>query len=219
VILPPETYLEELRKICNQHEVLLIFDEVVTSSGRTGTMFACEHYGVVPDMLVMGKGLTSGYIPGAAVIAREDLQIFDAANPDEFRHVHTHCGTPIMCRAAITNLNIILRDKLMDNAATVGAYLLEGLHKFVSEFEIVGDARGKGLICGLEIVKNKETKEPDFDKANLIIKSCAQKGLLVQLSPKWVNSVLVFFPPLIINKGHVDTALNILRDVLREIRV
>lgn len=218
VILPPETYLKELRRICDENEVLLIFDEVVTAAGRTGRMFACEHYDVAPDMLVTGKGLTSGYIPGAAVIVREDLEMFDVADPNEFRHVHTHCGTPIMCKAAITNLNIILRDKLMENATTIGGYLLKELQDLVKEFEIMGDARGKGLLCGLEIVKNKEGKEPDFDKANLIVEKCEQKGLLIQLSPKWVNSVLVFIPPLIINKEHVDIALEILRDSIKEAR-
>jgi len=218
VIVFPDDYLPELREICNRHNVLLILDEIVTGFGRTGKMFCCEHYNVVPDMLVIGKGFTSGYIAGAAVIVPEHFKIYDPTDPNETRQVHSMSGSPLACIAAITNINVILRDKLVENAHKMGEYLLKGLKKLQEKSKIVGDVRGKGLLAGIELVKDKKSKEPDKDKEKAVIEKCKEKGLIVEGRCGGPQSVIVLHPPLIVNEEHIDIALEILNDVIEEVQ-
>lgn len=215
IIVPPDDYLPELRKICDRYGLPLILDEVVTGFGRTGKMFCCEHYDVVPDMLVLGKGFTSGYVPGSAVVVSGEMEIYDPSKPTEPFHLHTHSAIPLTCTAAMTNIRMIIRDRLYENAARVGDYLLRGLQDLVEENEVCGEARGKGLLCGLEIVKDKKSKQPELEKTDLIVRRCLKRGLLMEEGMGTENSLLVFHPPLIVNEEHVDTALAILGDVLR----
>jgi 4-aminobutyrate aminotransferase-like enzyme len=215
VITFPDDYLPKLREICNRHNVLLILDEIVTGFGRTGKMFCCEHYNVVPDMLVIGKGFTSGYAAGAGVIVPENFKIYDPTSPEETRQVHSLSGSPLACAAAITTINIIVRDKLADNARKMGEYLLEGLKDLQEKSKIIGDVRGKGLLIGIELVKNKNSKEPDRVKERMIIEECKSRGLIVEGRCGGPQSVIVLHPPLIVDKEHIDTALNILSEVIK----
>lgn len=218
VIVFPDDYLPGLREVCNRHNVLLILDEIVTGFGRTGKIFCCEHYDVVPDMLVIGKGFTSGYAAGAAVIVPEHFKIYDLTNPDETRQVHSLSGSPLACIAAITNINIILRDKLAGNAQEMGEYLLEGLKDLQEKSKVIGDVRGKGLLVGIELVKNKKNKEPDKNKERIIIEKCKERGLIIEGRCGGPQSVIVLHPPLTVDKEHIDRALNILTDIIEQVQ-
>lgn len=217
VIVFPDEYLSKLREICDRYHLLLILDEVVTGFGRTGRMFCCEHYDVVPDMLVIGKGFTSGYVAGAAVVLPEHVSLYDPTDPHETRQVHSMSGSPLACTAAITNINIIVRDKLAENAAEMGRFLLEGLRDLQEHNPIIGDVRGKGLLAGIELVKDKKTKEPDKEKERRVIEACKARGLIVEGRCGGPQSVIVLHPPLIVNKEHIDTALQILSDAIEEV--
>ena len=218
VIVFPNDYLPGLKQICRRHNVLLILDEVVTGFGRTGKMFCCQHYDVVPDMLVIGKGFTSGYAAGAAVIVAEHFNIYDPTNPKETRQVHSLSGSPLTCAAAISNINIILREKLTENARKMGQYLLEGLQELQEKSEIIGDVRGKGLLVGIELIKNKKSRQPDKEKEIMIIEKCKERGLIVEGRCGGPQSVIILHPPLIVGKEHIDEALSILTDVILTMR-
>lgn len=210
VIVPPEGYLPELRRLCDKYGILLIFDEVVTGIGRTGTMFACEHWDVTPDILVLGKALTGGYIPGSAVIVRQDIG--NALNKLVL-HGHTHSAYPLMCASASKNLEIIQRDHLCDHVRDVGMYLMRRLDELKAEFPVIGDVRGIGLLQGIEIVKDRDTKEPDHALGLALFKDFLSKGLVTELESRanLNNCVIVLHPPLITQKEHVDAAVDIMR--------
>ena len=215
VIVPPDRYLPELRKICDRKRVLLILDEVVTGFGRTGRIFCYQHYDIVPDFLVLGKGITSGYIPGSAVLASGELDIYDPDSPTETLHWHTHCANPLMCAAAIISANIILRENLPENATKVGRFFLKGLLDLAEESKGLGDARGKGLLHGLEIVEDKESRKPSFPKMEKIARECVKNGLIVETCGGTDIAVIVFHPPLNISEEHAQSALDILGKAVR----
>lgn len=210
VIIPPEGYLEKLREICDKYDALLIFDEVVTGIGRTGTMFACEHSGVEPDILVTGKALTGGYIPGSAVIMREDIGAF----MDKIvLHGHTHTAYPLMCRSALTNLEIIRREKLCDHSARMGEFLLNSLKKLSARIPQMGEIRGRGLLIGFEVVKDKGGNEPDYELGKKLFQDFLDRGLIVELESfrHLDTSVIVFHPPLILQKEHAERIMDIIK--------
>ena len=150
VIVPPPGYLQELRAFCDRTGILLILDEVVTGMGRTGALFACQHEGIRPDVLVLGKGLTAGYIPGSAVLVSEEI----GKKVDPFHlHGHTHSGYPLMAAAALKTLEILERDRLVEHAATMGKVLGAGLLELQKRHACVGDVRGRGLLWGIELVR------------------------------------------------------------------
>jgi len=210
VIVPPDRYLPELRKVCERQGVLLILDEVVTGFGRTGRMFCYQHYDIVPDLLVLGKGITSGYIPGSAVVASGKLDVYDPKNPEETLHWHTHCANPLMCAAAVASAKILLREKLPENAMKVGRFFLKGLLDLTEANKVLGDARGKGLLHGLEVVENKESKRPSFLKMEKIARACIRNGLIVETCGGTDIAVIVFHPPLNVTEEHAERALEIL---------
>lgn len=215
VIVPPDGYLPALRRLCDKHAVLLIFDEVVTGIGRTGKMFACQHWNVAPDILVSGKALTGGYIPGSAVIARQDI---GEALDSVVLHGHTHSAYPLMCASAIKNLEIILRDRLCEHARDVGEYLKSRLLQLKSEFPVIGDVRGIGLLQGIEIVRDPSTKEPDHKLGQVLFEDFLSRGLITELESRknLNNCVIVLHPPLITQKEHVDMAIDIMRRSFRD---
>ena len=163
IIDPPEEYLPLLREICDRHNVLLIFDEIITGIGRTGNMFAAETFGVVPDMLCIGKGLGGGYAPLSAMICRRPIADAFwgpiAKNPG-FVEGHTFEGNPISCAAGIAVLREILERDLCANARAQGERLRTGFQRLAKKHGIIGDIRGKGLFQGIEFVRNPATKEP-----------------------------------------------------------
>ena len=211
VIVPPKGYFAALRALCDKYGILLILDEVVTGYGRTGKWFACEHFDVVPDILVTGKALTGGYIPGSAVIMRTDI----GEKLDELTlHGHTHSNYPLMCASALKNLEIIRHRRLVENSQEVGEYLHQKLMTLKEEFEPVGDVRGLGLLQGIEIVKDRETKQADYKLGEALFQKMLKDGLVTELESRenLNNCVIVLHPPLITSKEDVDLAVQIIRN-------
>jgi adenosylmethionine-8-amino-7-oxononanoate aminotransferase len=208
IVVPPPEYLPRLREICDRHGVLLILDEVITGFGRTGAMFAAEHWDVVPDIMTLAKGLSSGYAPIAATICREPIaRQFGGANAKPLAHLLTYGGQPVACAAALANLDILQRERLVENAAEQGRYLLSRLHDLAVHHPTVGDVRGLGLLCALELVVNRDTKElfrfdgPELPRLPEIL---AELGLLTRVDPH-----LYLAPPLCIQRHEVDQLVSI----------
>ncbi len=212
IIDPPPEYLPMLREICDRHNVLLIFDEIITGMGRTGRMFAAETFGVLPDMICCGKGLGGGYAPISALICRDKIaRAFwgDApANPG-FVEGHTFEGNPISCAAGIACIREILERDLCGNARAMGDRLRSGLERLRDKFPIIGDIRGKGLFLGIELVRDRATKER-FSAATsigmLIGRRALANGLLTRFDPHW----MAFGPPLVVTENDVDQIVAIL---------
>ncbi|WP_179137345.1 aminotransferase family protein [Candidatus Entotheonella palauensis] len=214
IVVPPVEYLPRLREICDRHGVLLILDEVITGFGRTGKMFASEHWGVVPDIMTLAKGLSSGYAPIAATVCRQPIaDVFGGANGKAIGHLLTFGGQPVACAAALANLEILQRENLVGNAEQQGAYLLSRLHDLASRHPSVGDVRGLGLLCALELVADRRTQQPfpvDGPEINYLLKTLAELGVLTR-----AEGNLYLAPPLCIARheidelaGIVDTALS-----------
>lgn len=211
VIVPPDDYFPRLRQICDQYEVLLIADEVITGFGRTGQMFGLNRYGIQPDLLSFAKGITSGYQPLGGVQISEPIYdaIQTAPDTDVWMHGFTYSGHATACAVALKNVEIIEREKLVDNGFEMGARLRMGLES-LKEFAVVGDVRGIGLIYGVEIVTDREAKTADLALTARITKLCQDRGLRTRN----VGSTLAFSPPLSINSDEVDEIVRILGSVL-----
>jgi len=216
IIDPPSEYLPRLREICSQHDVLLIFDEIITGAGRTGHLFAAETFGVTPDLLCLGKGLTAGYAPLSALLCSERVaRAFwgDApANPG-FVEGHTYEGNPVSCAAAIATLEEMFDRDLLANARRMGQRLREGLAS-LSRHGIVGDIRGKGLFLGVEWVEDLTTRRQFDPPIGVEIgRRALENGLLTRFDPHW----LALGPPLIITEDQVDEILSILDRSVSEV--
>ncbi len=207
--IPPPGYWKMVRQACNDHGALLIFDEIPTGLGKTGKMFACEHDDVVPDILVLGKALGGGILPIAAVLAKSEL---DVAGEFAFGH-YTHEKNPVTAKAALTTIEIIEQEGLVENAAVLGKYMLEQLKILKAEHSSIGDVRGRGLLIGVELVLNQEEKTPADDLAEDVLYRCLSKGLSFKLT---MGNVLTLTPPLIITKTQIDLALKIIDQSLSE---
>jgi adenosylmethionine-8-amino-7-oxononanoate aminotransferase len=211
VNVPPASYWPQLRAVCDKHNVLLIADEVVTGLGRTGSLFGCRGWGVKPDVMTMAKGLTSGYIPlGATVLGERVAAAYDKDSAHAlFMHGLTYSGHPVACAAAIAVLDLTLREQLTENAREVGAYFLASMQETLAKHEPIGDVRGKGLMLAVELVKDRETKEPYTARdayPGKITEFCAKAGMIV----RGVGGTFIISPPLIFTKKHVDQAVDIL---------
>ncbi len=198
---PPEGYFERIRQICDKYGVLLIIDEVIVGFGRTGKMFASEHYRIRPDILTMAKQLTSGYAPlGAAATTRK---IADAI--PTFLHLHTYGNHPVCCAAALASLDIIEKEKLVANAAEMGKMFLDGL-RGLTKHPIVGEARGLGLWCAIEIVQDKKKRLPFPAKEN-ITNQLAVAGRSHGAIFRGMGNALEFAPPLSISRKEVEEGI------------
>ncbi len=212
VIDPPPEYLPLLREICDRHNVLLIFDEIITGIGRTGELFAAETFNVLPDLVCVGKGLSGGYAPLSAMLCRKPLaDAFwgPAATNPGFVEGHTFEGNPISCAAGLAVLREILERDLLANARVQGQRLRAGLERLAREHGVIGDIRGKGLFLGIELVRDATTKErfrcdPPFGVQ--VGRRALENGLLCRFDPHWI----AFGPPLTITAEHVDEILAIL---------
>jgi adenosylmethionine-8-amino-7-oxononanoate aminotransferase len=215
-VVPGDNYWPRLREICDKYGVLLIADEVITGFGRTGKMFATEHWGVVPDMMTVAKGLTSGYIPMGGCITRGEISDAFIGSPKaSFKHVITFGGHPVAAAAALKNIEIMENEGMVQNAATMGTYLLDGLKEMKEKYQMIGDVRGLGLFCGVEIVADRETKEyfpPEADLANRITSGFAENGLLLRGGDR-----MNVAPPLCITRGEVDDLLGIMDKVFDQV--
>ncbi len=200
--VPPPGFWKQVREACNAHGALLIFDEIPTGLGKTGKFFACEHDDVVPDMIVLGKSLGGGILPIAATIARSDL---DVCGDFAIGH-YTHEKNPVTARAALATIEIIEEEGLVARAAELGDYALDRLRELAARSSNVGDVRGRGLMIGVEIVADKETRAPGNELAEKIYYRCLDAGLSFKISQ---GCVLTLSPPLVISKADLERALQI----------
>ena len=202
-IVPAPNYWPRLREICDKYGCLLIADEVITGFGRTGKMFACEHWGITPDIMTVAKGITSGYIPmGGAILRKSIADSFVGSQKAAFRHVITFGGHPVAAAASLKNLEIMERECLADNSAKMGRYLLDGLEELKEKHAIIGDVRGLGLFCGLEVVKDRQTKEyfpPEAELASRLTQAFSNQGILLR-----GGDMMNIMPPLCVTTGEID---------------
>jgi adenosylmethionine-8-amino-7-oxononanoate aminotransferase len=211
VIVPPDDYFPLTTRICEKYDVLLIADEVITGFGRTGGMFATRGWDVQPDILSFAKGITSGYKPLGGIQISDEIHdtIMSAPEDEAWMHGYTYSGHATACAVGRKNIEIIERDGLAENAQKMGKRLLDGLET-LKEFPQVDNVRGRGLLCGIEIVKNRETREPDGATAGQVARACQEKGLRTRV----LDNTLAFSPPLIITAEEVDQIVEILGNVL-----
>ena len=214
--VPGDNYWPRLREICDRYGVLLIADEVITGFGRTGKMFATEHWGVVPDMMTVAKGITSGYIPMGGCITRGEISdAFIGSQKASFKHVITFGGHPVAAAAALKNIEIMEEEGMVENAAKQGVYLLDGLNEMKEKYQMIGDVRGLGLFCGLELVADRGTKEyfpAEADLANRITQGVAENGLLLRGGDR-----MNVAPPLCITSSEVDDLVTIMDKVFDQV--
>lgn len=206
-IVPPARFLQRLREIADRHGILLIFDEVQCGMGRTGRMWASEHFGVVPDILVTAKGIASG-MPLGLTVARSEIMGWEPG-----AHASTFGGNPLACAAALETIRL-LQEKYIANAARMGGYLMQRLSGWTGKHPRVGDVRGLGLMIGIELVKDQASREPDPEGRHRVIQSAFHKGLLLLGCGE---STIRLMPPLILEPEHADFALDILEQCISEI--
>jgi adenosylmethionine-8-amino-7-oxononanoate aminotransferase len=217
VIPPTPGYWPRLREVCDRHEVLLIADEVITGFGRTGRWFGLEHWGVQPDMMTVAKAITSAYVPLAGCIYSRGIhEAIQSAPPDaKFMHGYTNAGHPTACAVALANLDIIEREGLVDRASEMGERLLRGLDG-LRELPRVGEVRGLGLLAGLELVADKETRAP-FEPSEAVgpraVKEMRSRGLITRVK----GDSILLAPPLSVEASEVDRIIEIVRESIQAV--
>jgi 4-aminobutyrate aminotransferase len=205
-IVPPPEFHRELKKIAEKYGILLVADEVQSGMGRTGKMFAMEHFGVTPDMTALAKGIASG-MPLGALVARADIMDWEAGS-----HASTFGGNPLSCQAALATIKLI-QEKLMDNAALRGNYFKNSLLELQKSHECMGDVRGLGLMIAVELVRDRNSKKPDKSLRDKIIQNSFKKGLLLLGCGE--NSIR-FCPALSVSSEEIDTCLDIFEEAVKE---
>ena len=208
-VVPPDIFMQRLREIATQHGMLLVVDEVQSGMGRTGKMFAIEHTGVHPDVVTMAKGIASG-LPLGVATARSEIISWPPGT-----HASTFGGNPVSCAASLATIKL-LRESLVKNAEVVGAHLLEGAKVLMEKHRIVGDVRGRGLMIGLELVRDRQTKERATKERDAVVRACFSRGLLILGAGQ--NSIRLS-PPLVLTKQQADTAVQILDQALAGVGV
>jgi 4-aminobutyrate aminotransferase len=206
-IVPPPEFIQELSKLARKHGMLLIADEVQSGIGRTGKMFAVEHFGVQPDILVAAKGIASG-LPMGVTIASERIMDWPAG-----AHSNTFGGNPVASAAALATIRLV-ENGLMQNAAEVGQYLLDQLKQLAERHQLIGDVRGRGLMIGVELVRDRQTKERATSERDALVMSAFRRGLLVLAAG--ANTIRLS-PPLMLTREQADIAVAILADAFAEI--
>ncbi len=211
IIVPPLEYFKEVRKILDQYEILLIDDEVQTGFGRTGKMFGLEHYGVKPDIITMAKGIAAG-LPLGACTAKEEIG--NAFEPGD--HLSTFGGNPVSCAAALANIDVLLSERLPEEAHIKGRDVMKRLGEMMRKHPLIGDIRGKGLMIGIELVQSRETKEPASQEASKVREACRKRGVLVGHGGIKSNVIRVQ-PPLVVSTEELDQVINTLSESLDEV--
>ena len=223
VLVPPDTYLPQVRQVCDRYGVLLIFDEVVSGFGRTGTMFGYEHWSVKPDIFTLAKGISSGYMPLAATVVNQNIfETFLGESDDltHFRHINTYSGHPVSTAVGLRNIEIIEAEKLHQRSRQMGAILKDQLEELI-EHPYVGEVRGKGLLLGLELVADKTQKTPLAPQQTAtIVKDCKAAGILIGRNGNTVpglSNVLILAPPLILTEMEIDKIVSVLKTSLNNV--
>ena len=211
IVPAPDKYLQKLREICNKHGIYLIFDEVKIGVGRTGDFFGFEKSGVVPDAVVFGKPIASG-LPLSGVIGRSEILDAGVAT-----HLFTTAGNPVSTAAGLATLNVVEKEQLMNKALELGEFLKNGLIELKNKHEIIGDIRGRGLVQGIELVKDRKTKEPASRETAKISFRAFQNGLIAPYVGIHSN-VLEFTPPLVITKEEIKEGIDILDKSIKEVK-
>jgi taurine-pyruvate aminotransferase len=219
ILIPPDNYLPAVKEICEENGVLLIVDEVICGFGRTGKPFGYQNYGVKPDIVTMAKGITSAYFPLSATAVRREIYETFAGDTDyeRLRHVNTFGGHPAGCAVAIRNLEIIEEEDLVGRSAEMGEQLRKELSG-LDDHPNVGDVRNKGLLFGIELVEDKETKEPaSTERVAAAISGCKERGLVIANNADTVaglNNVLTLAPPLSITDGDLEFIARVLKETI-----
>ena len=210
---PPKEYFPRIREICDKYEALFIADEIFTGFGKTGKMFACEHYNVIPDIMTIGKGLSSGYFPISATIVKP--KVYEAflgpTHKQAFMHGQTYQGHPLGCAVALKNTEIIEREKLVENAEIVGKYLRKKLEG-TSKYSRVASIRGKGLLQSIELIDNVTGKEISYEEGMKLKEKAYRLGLIC----KFQASSLMLYPSLTLTKKEVEKMAEIINQVLSD---
>ena len=219
ILLPPEGYVEEVAEICERTGALLIIDEVICGFGRLGKKFGHQHYGIKPDIVTMAKGITSSYMPlSATAVRRELFEKFEGAGEySRLRHINTFGGHPAACAVAVKNLEIMEKEDLPERSAVMGERLLDELRSLEDNAH-VGEVRGKGLLIGIEMVEDKESKQPaSADRVAAVISGCKERGLIVGKNGDTIpgfNNVLTLCPPLNITDEDLAFMVETLKESL-----
>ena len=198
VLLPPNDFLPALREICDEKNILLIFDEVQTGFGRTGKVFACEHWNVIPDIMCLAKSIAGGLPMGATFAKEEVMNSFQRGE-----HSSTFSGNPLICAAASASIDVLIEEKLPERAANLGEYLKNKLTNLAEKHKVIREVRGLGLMIGMET---------RFDVYNILI-GCMEKGVLVLDAGR---NVVRFLPPLVIDQKQIDKVVNVLDEVMEQ---
>ncbi|HEY1305574.1 MAG TPA: acetyl ornithine aminotransferase family protein [Vicinamibacterales bacterium] len=206
-VVPPNVFHERLRQLTSKHGMLLLVDEVQSGMGRTGKMFAIEHTGVKPDVVTMAKGIASG-LPLGVATAKSDVISWPPGT-----HASTFGGNPVACAASLATLKL-LREGLVKNAETVGAYMMAGAKALMDKHRMIGDVRGRGLMIGLELVRDRQTKERATGERDAVVQDCFRRGLLVLGAGQ---NAIRLCPPLVLTKEQADTAIKILDQALASV--
>ena len=207
-IFPPPEFIPRLREICDKRNVVLFLDEILTGMGRTGTWFACEHYDIVPDIMTVGKGLGNGFPVTAMVVTDKHKDFLEKISASS-----SYGGNPVACAAALATIEVIEEEKLLENANRIEKVVMNRLEKMKKGNPIVGDVRGKGCLFGIELVKDKDSKEPFDEAGKLVYQRAFQKGLA------WIPAghILRLSPPLIIPPKMADKGMDILEEAIVEV--
>jgi len=215
VIVPPENYIRRVREICDRYGVLLIYDEVVSGFGRLGKMFGYQHWGAEADIMTFAKGLGSGYLPVAATVVKEHIFEKFGGDPTKlqhFRQVNTYGGHPVAAAVSLRAIEIVEEEGLAENANTVGEYTRTQLRALLSEHPLVGEVRGKGMLTGVELVQDRQTKVPLGDAQMVgITTDCVRHGVLLGRNTNTVpgrNNVILIAPPLVLSKAEADQVID-----------
>ncbi len=211
IIVPPDNYFLEIKKILDKNRILLIIDEVQTGFCRTGKMFAIEYYGVEPDIMVMAKGIADGF-PLSAFITRDEIA--NSFKPGD--HLSTFGGNPVSCAAAVANIKFIDREDFIKDVQRKGDYLIAKLRVLKDDYEIIGDVRGKGLMIGMELVRDRISKVPAMEEAKQIQEICLDNGLLIGIGGIYKNIIRIQ-PPLVILQDEIEEVLRIIGLALNRI--
>ncbi|MBI3007129.1 MAG: aspartate aminotransferase family protein [candidate division NC10 bacterium] len=215
VIVPPEDYFPRIRAICDAHQVLLIADEVITGFGRTGRWFGLTHWDVEPDIMTFAKGVTSGYLPLGGVMISDAIwaEFSRAAAEERWMHASTYSGHPVCCAVALRTLDIIEQEGLVERAAKLGRYLLDGLATLM-DLDAVGEVRGLGLMAAVELTADRDSRKPfpaDQKVGERVRKEAERRGLIHRVRGDVINLA----PPFVITEGQVERVVAILRDAIR----
>lgn len=210
-VVPSLHYWQEVQALCRQYGMLVIFDEIIEGFGRTGKMFASEHF-VTPDVLVLGKTLGGGLMPFAGIVTKEEYNVLQHRSIGHF----THEKNPLCCTAGLATIEYIENNGLVQNSADLGEYLVQQLTALQQAYPIIGHVAGKGLHIGIDLVKDRKTKERAVKQAEAIMYHCMQNGVAFKIIE---GNVITMRPSLVIDKGHCDTIISVLRDALEKVRV